>query len=152
MTTFLKFLIDTSVIMSFFGNKVDNTTWTWYNIFVNLMGNYIMTTETNYFNYNAAVDEAVRLDKATGAEHIVIDNGISYEVFRMPAVGDKVSYAFNGDYRPCGEIVKITPTWRITTSEGTKFFRKSEKTWKKGSKNGTFSLVKGHIDERNPSF
>ncbi|NDA79220.1 MAG: hypothetical protein EBY07_15895, partial [Actinobacteria bacterium] len=43
---------------------------------------------------------------------IAIDNGGSrwprFDVQALPKVGDKVSYAFNGDYYPDGEITKIS--------------------------------------------
>jgi|APCry1669189733_1035249.scaffolds.fasta_scaffold112588_2 hypothetical protein len=69
----------------------------------------------------------------------------------LPQIGDKVSYSFNGDYRPCGVIVKIGKNMkRITTSEGLVFNKKSDRNcwmiW------GYYSLVNGHIDRTNMEF
>lgn len=74
-----------------------------------------------------------------------------FDVQRRPQVGDKVSYAFNGDYYPDGTIVKISPTLKkITTDTGSSYYRlRNTGTWKL---NKTWSLVHGHINERNPSF
>lgn len=74
-----------------------------------------------------------------------------YDVQRRPQVGDEVSYGFNGDYYPCGTIVKISPTLKkITTSSGHTFYRlRQTGSWKM---NKTWSLVQGHHDERNPHF
>lgn len=74
-----------------------------------------------------------------------------YDVMVAPRVGDKVSRGFNGDYYPDGEIVKITPTFQIKTSNGHTFRRvKNTSTWIMSG--GTWGLVSGHIDERNPHF
>lgn len=73
------------------------------------------------------------------------------DVIRAPAVGDKVSYAFNGDSYPCGRITAISPTLKkVTTSEGDVFYRRRQSgAWVKG---GTWSMVRGHVSARNPSF
>lgn len=99
--------------------------------------------------------EAEALAAATGTQ-IVVDNGPyvcpRFSVIEPPKVGDAVSYAFNGDYYPDGEIVKISgKNLRIvTTSNGSKFWRKGNSgRW---IKDGTWSLVPGHIDRRNPHF
>lgn len=57
--------------------------------------------------------------------HIAIDRGAHvsprFDVIRCPAVGDKVSYSFNGDSYPDGEITKVSPTLKvITTSTGSR--------------------------------
>ena len=72
-----------------------------------------------------------------------------YDVIEAPKVGDKVSRGFNGDYYPEGEIVKITPTWIVTTSTGKKFRRRGLTAgWRQ--EGGTWWMTGGHIDERNP--
>ena len=104
-------------------------------------------------NFDEADAKAKEVTESTGEEHIAATYGMNdYTIFRMPQIGDEVSYAFNGDYRPCGTIVKITPTKRITTSTGMTFSRISDTKWKQGGKKGTWSMVRGHIDERNPHF
>lgn len=95
--------------------------------------------------------------KLTGKLHVAIDNGNCvyprYDVIEAPAAGDKVSYSFNGDSYPDGEITSVTAhTLRvIKTSTGSTYYRRrASDTWVK--KGGTWALVQGHIDERNPSF
>lgn len=90
-------------------------------------------------------------------KYIAIDSGehVSprYDVIVRPMVGDKVSYSFNGDTYPDGTITKITgQNFRIiTTSTGSVYYRrKLSGCWKK--KGGTWNLVLGHRNERNPSF
>lgn len=74
-----------------------------------------------------------------------------FDVQHKPQVGDKVSYGFNGDYYPCGEIASISKTLKkITTTTGDSFYRlRQTGSWKM---NKTWSLVSGHHDVRNPSF
>ncbi len=91
----------------------------------------------------------------SGEVYIPVDNGewVSprYDVIKAPAVGDKVSYTFNGDYYPDGEIVKISASNKvITTSSGKKYYRKGLTASWKNSK--IWSLVQGHHNERNPHF
>jgi len=91
----------------------------------------------------------------TGAIWLAYDDGAStyprFGIFQPPKVGDEVSYAFNGDYYPCGKITKITKGWRITTSEGKVFNRKKQRPqWLMVG--GTWSLVQGHIERQNPEL
>lgn len=70
-----------------------------------------------------------------------------------PRVGAPVSYAFNGDYHPDGEITKVGtgPKARVTTSTGSVYYRwKKTASWIKAG--GTWRMVHGHVDRRNPSF
>jgi hypothetical protein len=73
------------------------------------------------------------------------------DIGEAPAVGDEVSYAFNGDYYPCGTIKSISASFRlIITTEGQKFYRRRESAcWKY---NGVWSMVDGHREELNPHF
>lgn len=76
-----------------------------------------------------------------------------FDVITIPKVGDEVSYAFNGDYYPCGKVVSVgTGAKRVVvTDTGAKFYRrKLTGSWLK--EGGTWSLVAGHRSERNPSF
>lgn len=98
---------------------------------------------------------ALKLTAITGKTFLPADAGPGvsprYTVFEPPAIGDDVSYGFNGDYYPCGQIVKITKGWRITTSTGKVFNRYKESAgWRMVG--GTWSMVKGVHDERNPHF
>lgn len=72
-------------------------------------------------------------------------------VAKLPQVGEPVSEAFNGDYYPRGVIVKVSKTGaKVTTSTGHVFTRsrKRPSVWA----NGSFSMVPGHHDKRNPHF
>lgn len=74
-----------------------------------------------------------------------------YDVIKLPKVGDNVSYAFNGDWYPCGVITAISKSLKvISTSEGKKFYRVRETgCWKNAA---TWSLISGHHYKQNPSF
>lgn len=75
-----------------------------------------------------------------------------YEVIEAPAVGDPVSYGFNGDYYPDGEIVKISKNHKIiTTSTGSRYYRRKQ-TGRWVKQGGTWSLVRCHRSELNPEF
>lgn len=113
---------------------------------------------TSRHDFNS-MDDAKRIaDLATdftGKTYLPVDEGAGvwprFDVIEAPAVGDDVSYAFNGDYYPCGQIKSISASFRvITTTEGQKFYRRRESgCWKL---NGVWSLVDGHRSELNPSF
>jgi len=95
------------------------------------------------------------LEATTGKKYLPVDEGdhVSprYSIIEPWKVGDKVSYAFNGDYYPDGEIVKITKTYQITTSTGKKYLRRRN-TSRWAMVGGTWSLVEGHISKWNPEF
>ena len=105
--------------------------------------------------YEQAMLIAIQATTTTGKEYLPIDNGENvsprYDVIKAPAVGDKVSYAFNGDFYPDGEIVKISASGKvITTSSGKKYYRRGLTASWKNSK--IWSLVQGHHEEHNPHF
>jgi hypothetical protein len=98
---------------------------------------------------------AEELTESTGYVFLPADKGPNvspqFDVIAAPCVGDEVSRGFNGDYYPCGKIVKITPTWQITTSDGTKFRRVGDTaSWRQTGRG--FWMVGGVHDERNPHF
>lgn len=104
----------------------------------------------------ATVERLARYVTAmTGKTYLPVDAGSScsprYDLMEAPRVGDEVSYGFNGDYYPCGKITKITKTWQITTSTGKKFRRRGNAPGF-SMEGGTWSMVAGIVDERNPSF
>lgn len=100
----------------------------------------------------AIADSATRL---SGTKYIATDSGPHcsprFDVVAIPSVGDDCSYSFNGDSYPCGKVASISKTFKkITTTEGECFYRrKLTGSW---LRNGTWSLVKGHIYEQNPHF
>jgi len=104
----------------------------------------------------AQVKKIARLLEATTKQKfLAVDESENvsprFSIIEPWKVGDKVSYGFNGDYYPDGEIVKITKTHQITTSGGHKYLRRKETSrWVMAG--GTWSLCAGHINERNPSF
>lgn len=100
----------------------------------------------------AVADEATAL---TGRLHIAVDSGewVSprFDVIEAPTVGAKVSYTFNGDYYPCGQIARISKSLRvITTDAGKTFYRRRDSAaW---VFDGMWSMVPGHINRLNPEF
>lgn len=98
---------------------------------------------------------AAQLTEATGQRYLATDAGPNvsprYDVVEAPRVGAPVSKAFNGDYYPEGKITKISASFRrVVTSSGAVFYRRRNSgTWLEG---GTWSMVQGHHDKRNPSF
>jgi len=147
-------------------------------------------TDPDFKSFHEVELIAEQLTEIMGVKYLAYDNGAGtshrYGVMVPPKVGDDVSYGFNGDYYPCGKIVRITPGWRIYTEEQVvdpttklidtsteegkalaeaaqarrdadpkrerkiKMFnrRKNTSGWK--MKGGTWSLVMGIVDERNP--
>lgn len=93
----------------------------------------------------------------TGDTFLPVDQGSGhyprYDVIRAPKVGSPVSYGFNGDFYPDGYITKVggTNCSRVYTDTGSVYnrYRKSGAWIKRG---GTWSMVQGHRDERNPHF
>lgn len=105
-------------------------------------------------------EEATRLangaTEATGEPFLPCDHGPNrhpqFAVISAPKMGDAVSYGFNGDYYPAGHITKMSSSfYRIQTSTGDVFYRsKHTASWK--MKGGTWWMVAGHHNERNPHF
>jgi hypothetical protein len=101
-------------------------------------------------------EEAKAIAHVAGPGYLAIDNGAHvsprYDVIKMHKVGDPVSYGFNGDSYPCGEIASISkfPHRLIVTTEGQKFYRRGDSgSWKYQS---TWSLMRGHVSTTNPEF
>lgn len=109
----------------------------------------------NFRNMQDAQEFADKLWVRHNVKYMPIDNGPyhspQFSVIVQPQVGDFVSYAFNGDYYPDSEIVRISKTMkRITTASGKQYYRRKQTgSWKL---NRTWTMVKGHHNERNPSF
>lgn len=107
------------------------------------------------WNAKDVVDDiAAKLTEVTGDLYLAVDGGPHsrprFSVFKAPKVGDEVSKGFNGDYYPCGKIVAISKTMKkIVTDDGTVFYRRSTTRWLDG---GTFVMVRGVHNERNPHF
>jgi hypothetical protein len=115
----------------------------------------ILSVRHDLASFDQATDMAAELSQATGAKFIPTDAGEwvypRYDVIELPKVGSKVSYAFNGDYYPCGEISAISASLKIiTTTTGKKFYRRRlSGAW---VNDGTWSLIPGHVNRRNPEF
>lgn len=97
---------------------------------------------------------AAQVTEVTGKLNLVDENqwrSPRFKIFEAPCVGDAISYAFNGDYRPDGTIVSISKSMRVVvSSSGRKYYRKgSTAQWIHAK---TWSMVAGHHDERNPHF
>ena len=98
---------------------------------------------------------ASEISDLTGSLYLGCDGGEGvwprFDIIKAPQVGDKVSYSFNGDCYPDGEIVKISEQWQVTTSTGNKYRRrKNSSSWLRTG--GTWSLIPGHHFEQNPHF
>ena len=112
-----------------------------------------ITLDTLSGKYETREEAEALLEAFPG--RIVADAGPHYwprfSIVTPPAVGDEVSYAFNGDSYPDGEVVKVSKSLKVvTTSTGAKFYRRRESgAW---IKNRTWSLIPGHVSERNPHF
>jgi len=110
---------------------------------------------TDWKTFEEVTRIARLLEINTGRKLLPVDHGSHtsprYDLIEIPKIGDEVSYSFNGDTYPDGVITKITPTYQITTSGGHKYRRpKNRGYWLRIG--GTWSLVRGHIYEQNPSF
>jgi len=109
----------------------------------------------NITSFEHAAEIAAAETAATGKLHIACDHGAHcsprYYTAEVPFMGDAVSYAFNGDYYPCGFVASISKTLKkITTTEGQTFYRRRNTgSW---VMSGTWSLVGGHIERQNPHF
>jgi hypothetical protein len=109
----------------------------------------------DFDSFEEAERMARYLTAMTGEMYLATDEGSNswpqYRVIEAPVIGDEVSKSFNGDSYPCGEIVKITPTWQITTSTGAKFRRYKMSGGFRETGRG-FWMISGHVYEQNPSF
>ncbi len=98
---------------------------------------------------------AEQLSSDNDNHFLAIDNGASchprYDIIEVPKIGEAVSQSFNGDSYPAGYIKSISKSLKkITTTTGLSFYRKRlSGAW---VNNGTWSMISGHINERNPSF
>ncbi len=98
---------------------------------------------------NANIEDRffIATDSGAGCSH-------RFDVIEPPKLGDSCSKGFNGDYYPVGEVIRISPTYtRVTTRDAkgdVHIFTRRRLTgvWS----DGTFALVRGVRDERNPSF
>lgn len=104
-------------------------------------------------NLEQATMVAAQMSAALNELHVPTDSGPHcyprYSVTRVPQVGDLVSYSFNGDSYPDGEVVAVTKTLQVKTSGGHTYRRKRETgSWVRPG--GTWSLIRGHVSERNP--
>jgi len=108
----------------------------------------------NGFGEKNAAAAAEWMTNYTGKTYIpTVTRGITprYDIVEAPAVGDEVSYTFNGDYYPDGVITKVSKKFQVTTSTGSKYYRRGQSAcWIKTG--GTWALVKGHVSDRNQEF
>ena len=112
---------------------------------------YNRVVDESEMTHEQAVKAAFYLTARHNRLYLPTTNENKFGVVQAPALGDKVSYAFNGDSYPCGEIVKISDKLQVTTSTGEKFRRVKETGgWKRTG--GTWYMVYGHESKLNPSF
>ena len=109
----------------------------------------------DFKTFEQAQEVADAASNFEGVDYIATDEGEScsprYDVIMAPEVLDPVSYTFNGDAYPCGFIKTISKTMKkITTTTGKTFYRKRNTgSWVSSP---CWSMVMGHINERNPHF
>lgn len=114
--------------------------------------NWLGRNDFNTLERAEAVAESAT--KFSGKLHIATETPNCwprFDVIEAPAVGTEVSYTFNGDYYPCGKIVKVSKSLqRVTTDTGRVFNRvKSTGCW---LSDGMWSMISGHVDRRNMEF
>jgi hypothetical protein len=100
---------------------------------------------------------AASATKLTGELYVGVDSGKNvsprFDVIRAPQLGDDVSYGFNGDYYPDGKVIHVTEGSHkvVKTDKGGTYYRyKDSGRWTR--EGGTWSLVRGTRNERNPHF
>jgi hypothetical protein len=104
--------------------------------------------------FEQATALAEQMTQKNGRPYVAVDRGSSvfprYGVAQVPQPGDQVSYSFNGDSYPDGEVAKVShKNRRVETSTGNVYWRlKLTATWRRRP----WALIRGHVDERNPSF
>lgn len=113
-------------------------------------------TRNNWKTMEDAERRANQLNQNNGPVYLAIDNGPNvhprFDIIEAPCVGEPVSYSFNGDSYPDGKIVHISkaPGYKVvTTDTGSKYYRRKQSArWMK--QGGTWSMILGHVTERNP--
>jgi hypothetical protein len=105
--------------------------------------------------FEAAEKIAREASAVTGRKFVATETPNCYprfDVVEAPAIGDAVSYSFNGDYYPDGRVVAISESLRLVrTDTGSRYYRRGKTgAWVKAG--GTWTLVHGHISEKNPCF
>jgi len=112
-------------------------------------------SRNDFKTFEQAQEVAESASRYEGVDYIATDSGAycspRYDVIKAPQHLAPVSYCFNGDYYPCGHIKSISKTMKkITTTTGKTFYRRRNTgCW---LANGTWSMVEGHIEQRNPMF
>jgi hypothetical protein len=112
-------------------------------------------TRNDWKDWQTVYTLAALLTEATGKTYLATDSGPHcsprFDVIEAPKIGDEVSRYFNGDGYPAGKIVKMAKSYRrIETSDGSVFWRQSATgTW---LCNGTWGMIAGVHNDRNPSF
>ena len=119
--------------------------------------NKLLCNRHDLKSFEDAERVASMASQAMGHLYLATDAGAHvhprYDVIKAPMLGDEISYGFNGDYYPCGRILKISKDFRIITTDELRakprrFYRRGKSAqWLEG---GTWALVRGRRDERNP--
>src|SRR5271167_17825 len=112
-------------------------------------------TRNDWTSFEQVTKIARLLSANTCRTYLPVDNGSHtsprWDIVEPPKVGDKVSYSFNGDSYPDGEVVKVTKRHQVTTSTGNRYLRRRcSSIWLRTG--GTWCLIPGHVYEQNPSF
>lgn len=117
-------------------------------------GGWRTTRDTKSYEQAQAWAAAINAKfAATGDTYIATDAGPNcfprYDVQRVPAVGDEVSYAFNGDSYPDGTVVRVSKTFKIVVTSTGHYYHRVKLTggWRRSK---TWWLQQGHHREQNP--
>lgn len=114
--------------------------------FESIGSNTKYTTPTEWGEQEATV-YAEQLSSTLKRPYIAVQTAYGhrrkFDIIAAPQVGDKVSYTFNGECYPCGEIVRISPTLKkIITNHDKVFYRRGNTgQW---MMHNTWSMIPGH--------
>lgn len=111
------------------------------------------TDRRDWTSFETVQTIASYLTAMTGKSYVPCDRGPSvsprFDVVLVPCVGDKISFAINGDYYPDGVITRVTKSLRVISDSG-RTYRRVALTAGWVQTGGYCSLVRGHRDEQNP--
>jgi hypothetical protein len=113
---------------------------------------------SDFPSFEAAEKVAASASSLSGGLHVAIDSGEHssprYDVIRAPAIGDEVSYGFNGDAYPIGKIVKVGKDLKRVYVENEHGIKKIFSRRKMGGAwlNGGWHLIHGVVHKLNPHF
>lgn len=112
-------------------------------------------TDQDLVNFEQAERWAADATKLLNKKYLAFQTAYRlhpFGIMEAPAVGDPISYEFNGDSYPDGFIERITPSYKTVFTTTGNIYRRKKKSpgWIKSG--GTWWMVSGHVYKQNPSF